>query len=250
MNTRKKSLLLFICILVFLIILYVIIPKSEPVTIPNINKNTTGGEVEKISKGRDVQKMSDIWKLYNSYNGRYWYEYINSSNMSYNGSNRPYNGYYNGTLYYNGVPVVTPTPIFEKPLPYPRIMINYTTTWVDVLRNQTLETDYKFVIITLEIKNYGYKYFDAYPTKFRIHGLEPLVNVSTGNNLDAVLSNNSKTVGDLVVILKYGQTYGPKLTYTNSSYTIIYERISDRILGKEENIDQDNGNDKEVYYGD
>lgn len=121
----------------------------------------------------------------------------------------------------------TPTP---KPLPYPRIQINYTLKTASVIRNETAPKDYIFIMAKLDIKNYGYKYFDAHPSKFRLTGRgiseEPLVTVSTGNTLEEVIPNNSRSIGDLIFLLKKDPKYtrGKKeIMHTEkANYLILY----------------------------
>ena len=123
------------------------------------------------------------------------------------------------------------TTLGTKPLPYPRIMINYSTEITSTIRSENTGEGYLFVIVTLDIRNYGYKYFDAYPTKFVIHRwnteVKPLLNVSTGNIIDAVIPNNSRAKGDLVFKFKERDAFiDPKIKYTSGSYTILYNLVS------------------------
>lgn len=126
----------------------------------------------------------------------------------------------------NIAPVRTP-----KPLPYPRITINYSVYSVDSLNGQIAGDKEKFVVASTEIRNYGYKYFDAYPTKFNLkinnEVIEPTINASTGNMLDAVLPNNSVTIGDLIfkVNSKYRiNSRSSILIYKDGNYLIMYNK--------------------------
>lgn len=118
----------------------------------------------------------------------------------------------------------------SKPLPYPRISINYSISRTDSIKNGTAEENSTFIIVTLDIRNYGYEYFDAYPKKFRLsyRDLEvmPIVTVSTGNMLDEVLPNSSRTKGDIVFLLdkKKAISEFPKIRYIDGSYTILYNK--------------------------
>jgi len=140
-----------------------------------------------------------------------------------------------------------------KPLPYPRISINYSVEKTSSIRSETTDDNHTFVIITLDIRNYGYKYFDAYPTKFKIvmqnKEIIPLVNISTGSMIDEVIPNNSRSKGDLIFILKKREASSiPKLTYIQGGYEILYKKISSSEMNREENKDDDNGdNDDDDY---
>lgn len=121
-----------------------------------------------------------------------------------------------------------------KPLPYPRITINYSIQKVSSIGNNKVDKNSTFIIVKLDIKNYGYRYFDAHPSNFRgiIRGDEiiPLINVSTGDIIDDVVPDGSTAKGDLVflTIKKYSMT---KIIYSpanklSESYNIIYKKLS------------------------
>lgn len=115
-------------------------------------------------------------------------------------------------------------------LPYPRISINYVMKRAYSIKNGTAGENNTFIVVTLDIKNYGYEYFDAHPKKFKLiyRGMElsPIVTVSTGNMLGEVLPNSSRTKGDIIFLLEKKKTVSgvPKITYTDSGYTILYNR--------------------------
>ncbi len=131
---------------------------------------------------------------------------------------------------------LTSTPKPPKPLPYPRISINYSVQKTNSIRGFSVSNS-SFLIVTLDIRNFGYKYFDAHPTKFKIDsggGIEPFVNVSTGNMLDEVIPNNSRTKGDLVFLLKKGDSFSRNIKYISQDYTIIYRHTSVDEMNQEE----------------
>lgn len=128
-----------------------------------------------------------------------------------------------------------------KPLPYPRIEINYTSESMTTIGDESAGEGYKFLIIKMDIRNYGYKYFDAHPTKFAIvRGnklVDPIVNVSTENIIDAVIPNNSRAKGDIIFLLKSRQTVSiKKMKYKLDNYKIIFngvDSIEDEIVEDE-----------------
>lgn len=134
-----------------------------------------------------------------------------------------------------------------KPLPYPRIEINYTSESVTTIGNESAGDGYKFLIVKMDIRNYGYKYFDAHPTKFAISRgnalIEPTVNVSTTNIIDAVIPNNSRAKGDIIFLLKSRQTVSisKKMKYTSGNYKILFNSVS----STEDEIVEDEGDDEE-----
>jgi len=138
-------------------------------------------------------------------------------------------------------PKPTKTPKPPKPLPYPRISINYSIEKVPSIGNQSAGSGQTFVIVTLDIRNYGYKYFDAHPTKFKIirqnEEISPLVNISTGNTIDAVIPNNSRAKGDLVFLLSKKSSSFRKITYVRNDYTIFYKKVSPEMI-KDIYVDQ------------
>ena len=118
-----------------------------------------------------------------------------------------------------------------KPLPYPRITINYSTEKTSSIRKEVVddERNNTFVILTLDIRNFGYKFFDAHPSKFRIIGsqnaeFEPLVNITTGELLDDIIVNNSRAKGDLVFIFQKNRASVNKIIYLSGDYTILYHK--------------------------
>lgn len=147
---------------------------------------------------------------------------------------------------------VSPRPTrTPKPLPYPRIEINYTSESVTTIGDESAGEGYKFLIIKMDIRNYGYKYFDAHPTKFAIAKgnslIDPIVNVSTENIIDAVIPNNSRAKGDIIFLSKSHQTVSvKKMRYKSDNYKIIFNGVSsiedeivyDEIEDEEQNEDE------------
>ena len=131
----------------------------------------------------------------------------------------------NKTNYKRNRTSLSPTP---TPLPYPRMSINYSLIRSSNIRNDIAEENKTFVIATLDIKNYGYLYFDAHPTRFRLvyrYGeFEPIVTVNTGNVLEEVIPNNSRVKGDLVFLLdtKIARSERPTIRHIDSGYTLLY----------------------------
>jgi hypothetical protein len=133
----------------------------------------------------------------------------------------------NATLTANGTPMPKAIPTV-KPLPYPRISINYSTTLTRSIGSVTLDKNMTFVLVSVDIRNYGYKYFDAHLNNFRMGKsgeLIPLTNVSTGRMVDSVIPNNSRAKGDIIFILGKKVKQG-KLVFSpankSESYYIIY----------------------------
>lgn len=152
-----------------------------------------------------------------------------------------------------------------KPLPYPRIEINYTSTVTDTIggmsanelgfaeeyehkedNNTRNKRSYKFLIIKLDIRNYGYKYFDANPTRFKIvkgnRIIEPIVNVSTGDTIDAVVPNNSRAKGDVIFLLKPREPASSKIKYKSNDYKILFKTVTEDEMEEVQIIeDEDEG---------
>lgn len=128
------------------------------------------------------------------------------------------------------------TPI---PLPYPRIMINYSVEDTSSIGNNVLDENSTFVLVKLDIKNFGYKYFDAYPNNFRAPyydgDLIPLINVSTGNMIDAVIPNNSRAIGDIVFIIPAKANSPRDIKYSpignSENYYIMYQEVNSYEIG-------------------
>lgn len=126
-------------------------------------------------------------------------------------------------------PVATRTP---KPLPYPRISINYSMEKMSSIRGNSVDRNSTFIIVMLDIRNYGYRYFDAHPSRFRIGqsaDIVPLINITTGDIIDDVIVNNSRAKGGLVFLLdkkKYPGKVTYLLTNKSESYTILYKKVS------------------------
>ena len=123
-----------------------------------------------------------------------------------------------------------PTP---KPLPYPRITINYSIQRTGSIRSNEAGINDTFVIIMLDIRNYGYRYFDAFSNNFRTittgdNVAIPLVNISTGNMIDDVIPNNSRAKGDLIFLISNKKLI-KKLIFSSinksENYYIIYKIV-------------------------
>lgn len=193
-----------IILLVFILVLIIgaftfLRPQEKP-----LKKTSTGPQQE--FKIEDVKGVTNIKRFSDTVKNLA----LNKTNKSSSSISRP-----------------KPTPV---PLPYPRISINYVMRRTSSIRNEIADNNNTFVIVTLDIKNYGYQYFDAHPTKFRLvysgAQLEPTVTISTGNVLDEVLSNSSRTKGDLVFLLdkKKASSGALKIAYVDSGYTILYNQ--------------------------
>lgn len=130
----------------------------------------------------------------------------------------------------------TTTNRISAPLPYPRISINYTLSKVSSIREESAGDNSTFIVATLDIKNYGYRYFDAHPKMFRMvyrnTEFEPIVTVGTENVLDEVLPNNSMTKGDIVFLVKQlvkqKMLETPTIRYIEGGYTILYNQGNKR----------------------
>ncbi len=109
-----------------------------------------------------------------------------------------------------------------RPLPYPRVQINYSLQTTNSIRGISSGRNNSFILVSVDIRNFGYKYFDADPRKFRLGSLEPILNVSTGNLLDAVVPNNSEAQGDLIFLTGNTRGGAGRLSYVSGEYEIIY----------------------------
>lgn len=134
-----------------------------------------------------------------------------------------------------------------KPLPYPRISINYSLQEVSSIGTNKVDENNTLVLVKLDIRNYGYRYFDAYPNNFRgiVRGQEiiPLINVSTGDIIDAVIPNGSVAKGDLVFMTSKKRSM-TKIIYSpinkSDSYKIIYTELSpSEMMDKKEEVIDD-----------
>lgn len=232
MKIHKKSLITIILIvssLIALIGLFTFLKPQEPIKLSEGYSSPRGGSVDRIEDipgVKDVQRFSDVRK--NS---------VPISNESRNTSGQ-------SRL---SRPVPTPTP-----LPYPRIAINYSIQRTALIRNESAGINSTFIIVTLDIRNYGYIYFDAHPTKFKIVGqdmgqdieLKPSVNINTGDMLDNIVPNNSRTKGDLIFkVDRKTTTFAPKIIYLNNSYQILYMQVSQSVMEdrKKEKKDKNEG---------
>lgn len=183
----------------FTLLLIFAIPKSNVPMVPTRgeNVNSTPIPIEAQPGITNVHRFSD---LYNNL----------SSQAITNVAGKKTNGFY-------ARPSATP-----KPLPYPRIAINYSLQTTNSIRGIGAGRNDSFILVSVEIRNFGYNYFDADPRKFRLGSLEPILNVSTGNMLDAVVPNNSETQGDLIFLTGNAQRESGRLSYVSGEYKIIY----------------------------
>jgi len=211
MEIHKKSLvaiMLIVSSLVALIGLFTFIKPQGPIENVRYSPKDSIDRIEDIPGVKDVRRFSDIKK--------------NILNESKNKTVRTV----------RSVPVPTPTP-----LPYPRIVINYSIQRTTSIRNESAGANNTFMIVTLDIKNYGYIYFDAHPKRFKIVGkeeLKPLVNISTGDMLDDIIPNNSRAKGDLIFKVSKN-LFVPfmKIVYVNdgdNSYQILYRQVSQSVM--------------------
>lgn len=211
----KKSVIIFASLIV-LIVLFVVLRPPGPPKLPA--NSSDGSNAVNIPGAWDIKSFSDTKK-----------------NVATPAVNKPKTT--------TTKPKRTP-----KPLPYPRIVINYSMQKTRSIGSNILDKNSWFIIVTLDIRNYGYKYFDAHPSKFRIGkggDIIPLINISTGKTIDAVIPNNSRARGNLIFLLGKKVSQG-KLIYSPTStpenYYIIYKKLSLREMEetKQEVFDADN----------
>jgi len=211
----------FVIIFASLIVLIGVFMFLRPSDTPKLPVNTSDGNnvPQDIPGATNIKRFSDVYKN-------------TVSNGTGTGSGGASGGTSGGTGTNNGGIRSQPT---SKPLPYPRITINYSVQTVNSIGNINTDRNSTFMIITLDIRNYGYKYFDAFPAKFRLGtngDILPLMNVSTGKMINAVLPNNSRAKGDIIFTLVKAGNRG-KLAYystdTSENYYIMYrqEPLSD-----------------------
>ena len=185
-----------------MLVLFFVLQKPHVPVVPagDENMNNTPIPIENQPGVTNVKKFSDLNKRISDVK---------------NATNNPANRAYTRP---------SPTP---KPLPYPRIEINYSLQSMSSINGISADNDQIFILVTMEIRNFGYRYFDAHPTKFRIvnynTAIEPSVNISTRDILDAVLPNNSMTRGELIFSADkhFGST---KLAYVSGDYQILWHR--------------------------
>lgn len=195
---KKSSLIIFVS-LIILVGLFIILRPQGVVKLPI---NNSDGPTMDMSEVTDVKSFSDAKKP----------AVPKSNRTNVSSSIRP-----------------KKTP---KPLPYPRISINYTVEKTRTIGSNKLDKNSTFIIVTLDIRNYGYTYFDAHQSKFRIGlkgDLRPLVNISTGKTIDAVIPNNSRAKGNLIFLLNKSVNQGKVVyhsTNTSENYNILYKKVS------------------------
>lgn len=194
----KKSWIIFAGIII-LIGLFIFLRPPEPVKIQSMAATQPAPDV--LAGATNIKRLSDTNKN-------------TVSNAAVSVTNKKT----------NPNPVITRTPI---PPPYPRITINFSSQSVSSIRGNDAGNG-SFIITTLEIQNFGYRYFDASASKFRATSgnteIRPLVNVSTGNMIDAVIPSNSSAQGDLVFLVgRKGGTVG-RVRYISGGYTILYHQ--------------------------
>lgn len=198
---KIKTSWIIIASIVLLIGLFMFLRPPEPVRIQPTAATQSAPDV--LAGATNIKRLSDARKNV-------------ISNVAVSATNKRANT--------NTNPVITRTPI---PPPYPRITINFSSQSVSSIRSNDAGNG-SFVIVTLEIQNFGYRYFDASASKFRSTSgnteIRPLVNVSTGNMLDAVIPSNSTAQGDLVFLVgRKGGTVG-RVRYISGGYTILYHQ--------------------------
>lgn len=199
MNKKK---LIFAAIFIFAAVSVWLVFNQKPIP-TNINLSTETN-VSSNAIAKDMIGATNIKTFADALNNK-----INAQNAN---ANRTKSAYAGRTTY---------TPI---PLPYPRISINYTVQRMRTIRGITTDKNNTFIVVSLDIRNYGYKHFDAMPSKFMLGSLNPITNVSTGNMIYAVLPNNSETQGDLVFYTSLRQGFVYKINYVPGGYTIIYKQ--------------------------
>lgn len=207
MNTNigaKKSLIIFMS-LIALVILFVIL---RPQGITKLPINESDKPTMNMSGVTNVKSFSDMKK--------------NTTSKS------------NIVI----TPTIKRTNRESKPLPYPRISINYSVKTTRSIGDNKLDKNSTFVIVALDIRNHGYTYFDAHQSKFRMgkNGeLRPLTNISSGKTIDAVLPNGSRVRGTLVFLLGKSVNQGT-LTYVSENksenYNILYKKLSQSQMGE------------------
>ncbi len=213
----KKSLIIFASLIV-LVVLFVIL---RPQGITRLPINESDKPTMNMSGVKDVKSFSDTKKSATS------------------------------------KPNITSTPITKptrtnresKPLPYPRISINYSVKTARSIGDTKLDKNSTFIIVTLDIRNHGYTYFDAHQSKFRMGRsgeLRSLTNISSGKTIDAVLPNGSRVRGTLVFLLGKSVNQGT-LTYVSENksenYNILYKKLSQSQIGE---VRRDVSNDEDL----
>lgn len=200
MKKNKKLIIISIVLIISLILIIAFIQKAPKISQfknPDENVSNNNFKIENVPGVSNIKRFSDT---------------VSRSNETINKST--------GKTQKSGKVKPTPTP-----LPYPRISINYSLERTTSIRG--IEIDDKknnsYLVTSLDIRNYGYKYFDADPLKFRLGDLKPLLNVSTGDMLNDVVPNNSRAQGDLIFRIDIKQRWTTILTYNGGSYTIIYK---------------------------
>jgi len=201
----KKSWIIIVSV-VLLIGLFIFLRPPEPIRIQSIAATQPAPDV--LAGATNIKRFSDTHKNVISNIA------VSTTNKRANPNPRP-----------------TRTPV---PPPYPRITINFSSQAVSSIRDNDAGNG-SFVIVTLEIQNFGYRYFDASASKFRSTSgnteIRPLVNVSTGNMIDAVIPSNSSAQGDLVFLVgRKGGTVG-RIRYISGGYTILYHQGLSNSLG-------------------
>ena len=200
----RKELIVFACLLV-LIVLFIVLRPSDTPKLPVDNSNESQLTPDEMKGVTNVKGFSNA----------------NTSNANTTPSSK-----------LNKANTIRPKPT-PVPLPYPRISINYSVTRTRSIGSVSLDKNSTFLLVTLDIRNYGYKYFDAHLSKFRMGtngDLIPLTNISTGKTIDAVIPNNSMARGDMIFLLGKG-AYQGKLAYTSANksenYYVMYKQVPD-----------------------
>lgn len=217
----KVPIFIFTIFIIVVLIGYFTFPKSEP------SKMVKKGIIDETNR----TKKLDIYNVGRISDPDSWKNVPSPfSNIVGNFSSGPGNWSWGINWNMNGTASTWLLP--ERSLPYPRISINYSTMVVSTIRDESAGNKNVFFILTLDIKNHGYKYFDAHPSKFVIDKggkkIYPILNVSVDNMLDVVIPNNSRGKGDLIFLVGERETYigRSSIVYMSKNYTILYNRMS------------------------
>jgi hypothetical protein len=199
----KKSFIIVFVVLITLIALFMFLRPSDTPKLPIQEDNgstITSPDVTNVKGFSDAKKNVSL-------------NTTNKTTTNKTGNTRP-----------------KPTP---KPLPYPRISINFSMKRTDSIGSNSANVNNTFMIVMLDIRNYGYKYFDAFPNNFRGVSRDnetiPLVNISTGDTIDDVIPNSSRAKGDLIFLVSKKKPI-TKIIYSpvnkSENYYIIYKMVS------------------------
>lgn len=202
---NKKALIVFASLLI-LIGLYMFLRPPDTAKLANLSSDENATSAKELIGATNIRSFSDVSKNKASAGNATG---ATSGNKS--GSKRV-------------KPAKTP-----KPLPYPRITINYSMHATRSVGGNDADVNNTFVVVTLDIRNYGYTYFDAHPSRFRGGEIRPLINVSNGKTIDAVIPNGSRAKGSLIFLVKKN-IHSVQIKYfptnTSENYLILYKKVS------------------------